>query len=280
VQHELTKSTSWVGLVVAAIVIAIWLGSLVFFAVVDIDLLTPAWLVPAILGRIFIHTGLFIVAHDAIHGAVYPLNASWNHAIGRLAVTLYAFLDYQKLSLNHWQHHRHPGCIDDPDFHHGNGFVWYFHFMKGYLNVKQTVIQLLGLGSCLAILYFGLHASLLNLALFWVIPIFLSTIQLFFFGTYLPHRSREGGSVAASNGENYHSATSSNFPPLISFFTCYHFGYHWEHHEYPTLPWYALPGSRQLALPKPPPIVAPDIHTSSINAVTTASEIKNHGRDT
>jgi beta-carotene/zeaxanthin 4-ketolase len=246
VQPELTKSTPWVGLVVAAIVFAIWLGSLVFCSLIDLELLAPVWIVPVMLGRIFIHTGLFIVAHDAIHGSVYPIDSRWNHAIGRLAVTLYAFLDYQKLSLNHRQHHLQPGRSGDPDFHHGNGLIWYLHFMKGYLDVKQTLVQLLGLGSFLVILYFGLHAALLNLALFWVIPIFVSTMQLFFFGTYLPHKS--------SNPENSHCATSSNFPSLISFFTCYHFGYHWEHHEYPTLPWYRLPSARQLAHQQPPPI--------------------------
>jgi beta-carotene/zeaxanthin 4-ketolase len=238
VQHEL-KSPPQVGIAIAAIVVAIWLGSLVFFSLIDIDLLIPIWIVPAILARMFIQTGLFIVAHDAIHGSVYPIDNRLNHAIGRLAVTLYAFLDYQKLALNHSQHHRHPGLSDDPDFHDSNGFMWYLQFMKGYLDVKQTVIQLLGLGSFLAILYFGLHASLLNLALFWVMPIFLSTIQLFFFGTYLPHR--------ASNPENSHRATSSNFHPIFSFFTCYHFGYHWEHHEYPALPWYCLPSARKIA---------------------------------
>jgi beta-carotene ketolase (CrtW type) len=110
--------------------------------------------------------------------------------------------------------------------------------MKGYLNFRQIVIQFFGIGAIFIILHFGLHIAVVNLCLFWILPIFLSTMQLFFFGTYLPHRS--------SKAENSHHAISSNYPPIWSFLTCYHFGYHWEHHEYPFLAWYDLPSVRQV----------------------------------
>jgi beta-carotene/zeaxanthin 4-ketolase len=240
VQHD-PKSRSLTGLVVAVAIVAIWGGSLALLLSLDIDRLTPIWILPAILGRTFVQTGLFIVAHDAIHGSVVPRDRRLNDAIGQLAVTLYAFLSYRQLTVNHWQHHRYPGQAQDPDFYDGfsgNSLIWYLKFMQGYLEIRQIVIQFFGIGSIFAILYFGFHASILNLFLFWVLPIFLSTIQLFFFGTYLPHRS--------SNAENSHSATSSNYPLIWSFLTCYHFGYHWEHHEYPSLPWYGLPSVRQV----------------------------------
>jgi beta-carotene/zeaxanthin 4-ketolase len=245
VQHD-PKLQSWKGIVVATIVVMLWIGSLIFLSSlaeplckrIDIFQLSPIWILIGILGRTFIQTGLFIVAHDAIHGSICSGNRKLNDAIGRLAVTLYAFLDYQKLAVNHWQHHRYPGQIKDPDFHDGNSFVWYLRFMKGYLNLRQIIIQLIGLGTVFVGLYFGVHIPIANLFLFWILPIFLSTIQLFFFGTYLPHRG--------SKTENSHQATSSNYPLIWSFLTCYHFGYHWEHHEYPWLAWYELPSVREV----------------------------------
>lgn len=231
-------SHSLKGLLVATIVAILWIGSLIFLSSIDIDRLLILWILLGILGRTFIQTGLFIVAHDAIHGSVMPKHRRLNDAIGRFMVTLYAVLDYQQLAVNHWQHHRQPGQADDPDFHDGNSFSWYLKFMKGYLNFRQIVIQFFGLGTSFIILYFGFHVPILNLFLFWILPIFLSTIQLFYFGTYLPHRSMKP--------ENSHHATSSNYPLIWSFLTCYHFGYHWEHHEYPFLAWYDLPSVRQV----------------------------------
>jgi beta-carotene/zeaxanthin 4-ketolase len=236
VQHK-PLAFSGKGLLVATTIVILWIGSLVFLSFIDILQLSPGWILLGILGRTFIQTGLFIVAHDAIHGSICPTNRKLNDAVGQFAVTLYALLDYQKLAVNHWQHHRQPGQASDPDFHDCNRFIWYLRFMKGYLNLRQIIIQFLGLGTIFIILHFGLHIPVSNLFLFWILPIFFSTMQLFYFGTYLPHR--------ASNPENSHQATSSNYSLVWSFLTCYHFGYHWEHHEYPFLAWYDLPSVRQ-----------------------------------
>lgn len=266
-QHDPKSQQPLTGILVATIVVIIWIASLVFFSSIDIDRSTYLWILPGILGRTFIQTGLFIVAHDAIHGSVFPNNRRFNDSIGRLAVTLYAFLDYQKLTINHWQHHRHPGQAEDPDFYDdfdGNILVWYLKFMQGYVNLKQIVIQFFGLGIAFIVLFFGLHIPLLNLFLFWVMPIFLSTMQLFFFGTYLPHRP--------GNMVNRHRATSSYYHPIVSFFTCYHFGYHWEHHEYPSLPWYSLPAVRQSIQPRLPKN-ATDVGNPSILRMMTRSPL-------
>ena len=53
-----------------------------------------------------------------------------------------------------------------------------------------------------------------NLVLFWVVPALASTLQLFTFGTYLPHR--------AEGEAPYRDA-------------------HREHHEVPHSPWWLLP---------------------------------------
>ncbi|MBW4459685.1 MAG: fatty acid desaturase [Nodosilinea sp. WJT8-NPBG4] len=218
---------------------ALWLSSLAGLLLVDIAQLNLLWMFAAILGRAYIQTGLFIVAHDAIHGVVAPSDRRLNHGIGRLAVSLYAPLSYQKLSTNHWRHHRYPGQAQDPDFHDGihRSFAsWYWKFMSGYLNGREKVVMLIKLIAIGLTLIIGFQISVINLGLFWLLPIVLSSMQLFLFGTYLPHRA---GQV------NPHSATSSNYPLVLSLLTCYYFGYHWEHHEYPHLPWYHLPSARQ-----------------------------------
>ena len=84
-----------------------------------------------------------------------------------------------------------------------------------------------------------LHVSVINIFLFWVIPILISSLQLFTFGIFLPHRQRN------EKYQDRHRAISNNYSVFWSFITCYHFGYHWEHHQYPNLPWYKLPLARQ-----------------------------------
>jgi beta-carotene/zeaxanthin 4-ketolase len=241
------------GLCVAAVIIILWISSLDLLLQVDLDRLILPFILASVLGRTFIQTGLFIVAHDAMHGNVLrPTNnvssavsRRCNNLIGQLAVTLYALLPYQKLVINHHQHHQFPGQPNDPDFHdgvHSSPFAWYRRFMQGYLDRQQQVILFFGIGAIFIALHWGLHVALANLFLFWIVPIVLSSMQLFFFGTYLPHR------LASNSAEDApHIIISSNYPPIYSFLTCYHFGYHWEHHQYPTLPWYALPVVRQLS---------------------------------
>jgi len=231
----------YTGILVASALFCLWFCSLIFLLSIDLTLTPSIWLVFALLGRTFIHTGLFIIAHDAIHGTVMPGQRQMNHGIGAIALGLYALLPYRKYFLKHWEHHGQPGQVGDPDFHdgiHTGVFAWYFKFMNGYLDIRQKWVLLIGMTIFFHSLRVGLHVSGVNLLLFWVLPIVLSSMQLFVFGTYLPHREQPRGL------DNLHHATSSNYPIFWSFLTCYHFGYHWEHHEYPHLPWYRLPSAR------------------------------------
>jgi beta-carotene ketolase (CrtW type) len=228
-----------VGGLLASAILALWIMSLGLLLYLDKSQLSSIWILPFVFGRTFIQTGLFIVAHDAIHESVSPRYSQLNHGLGRLASTLYAFLSYQQLSRKHRQHHQYPGQVHDPDFHDGihcNMFAWYLKFMRGYLDFRQSFFLLLGMGLVFVVFYFGFHVSPANLFLYWLLPIILSSIQLFLFGTYLPHRS--------NTTANAHHAVSSRFSVLWSFLSCYHFGYHWEHHEYPMVPWYQLPSMR------------------------------------
>lgn len=229
------------GVGIALLVITSWLTGLVVFLQMDIVSTAPWLLLPAILLQTFLTTGLFITAHDAMHGTVAPGMPALNHAIGTAAVLLYALFDYRKLRVKHWEHHRHPADSSDPDFHDGThrGVVaWYLHFMREYLSWQQIV----GMALVFNILQHIAGIPLMSLLLLWVFPALLSTVQLFYFGTYLPHREPEGGY------RNPHRAESNAYPMLLSFFSCYHFGYHYEHHECPSVPWWQLPATRRVFL--------------------------------
>lgn len=199
-----------------------------------------AFLLP---GQIFLWTGLFITAHDAMHGLIAPKYPKLNHAIGMLSTFLYAAFPYGKLKTAHMKHHEAPGDPTvDPDFHdgeHDNFFRWYFRFVGHYIGVVQIVIMAVVFN----VLEHLVGISVWNLLMFWVAPAILSTFQLFFFGTYLPHRKAEGP-------EDPHHARSNPYPPWLSFLTCYHFGYHREHHEWPYVPWWRLPAARKLSQEK------------------------------
>jgi beta-carotene ketolase (CrtW type) len=223
----------------------LWLFSLVWFLSLDISQIATLGLVVAVFARTFLHTGLFITAHDAMHGTVAPKNRKVNDLIGAITTTTYALLSFRALTQKHRLHHQHPASSDDPDFcdRHDydsshNALYWYLKFMGGYLDGKQLKILLVGMVLIFTGLSLGFHIPVSNLILFWVLPILLSSIQLFYFGTFLPHRR------SVKDYEDRHRARSSNYSKFWSFITCYHFGYHWEHHEYPHLPWYMLPSAK------------------------------------
>lgn len=222
------------GIIIAAVILFLWATSLGILLSIDVNNLQVLWIVPVIFWQTFLYAGLFITAHDAMHGVVFPDNLKINHLIGAITVFLYGLFDYKNLLKKHWLHHRYPATELDPDYHdrvHKSFFGWYFHFMKGYSNWKQ----LLGLSLVFLLLAEGFHVAKINLVLFWIIPSLLSSLQLFYFGTFLTHQEPKEGYT------NQYRATSNNLSPFWSFITCYHFGYHKEHHEHPHLPWWKLP---------------------------------------
>jgi beta-carotene/zeaxanthin 4-ketolase len=226
------------GILIAIIVISLWLSSLIILLSIDIEQLPWFLLIIAVLLRSFLHTGLFITAHDAMHGTVFPQHRQLNDFIGSLAARMYVFLPYKLLLEKHRLHHQYPASTKDPDFcedGNNNPILWYVSFMKGYLEGKQSWVVFIGMSLIFYPLWLGLNIGIYNLVLFWLLPIFISSIQLFSFGIFLPHHQPQDGYT------NCHRAKSSNFSVFWSFLTCYHFGYHWEHHEYPHLPWYKLP---------------------------------------
>ncbi|WP_410217249.1 fatty acid desaturase [Paracoccus sp. (in: a-proteobacteria)] len=185
-------------------------------------------------GLVWLSVGLFIIAHDAMHGAVVPGRPRANKAIGQLALWLYAAFSWRKLITKHMAHHRHAGTDDDPDFGHGGPVRWYFKFVFTYFGWRE--FWLLGGTVMLYALILGARWPYVA---FWALPSIAASIQLFVFGTWLPHRHDD------QPFPDRHNARSMRLSNPASLMTCFHFGgYHHEHHLHPTVPWWRLPRMR------------------------------------
>lgn len=234
------ETNSLLGITIGVTIILLWLLSLIRFLTLNLDTVSPLLIILGILIRTFLHTGLFITTHEAIHGVIAQ-EPKINNVIGHITSFLYALLSYKLLAENHRSHHRYPATKKDPDFYSSetnNFLLWYVNFMKEYQKGRQIWFLLSGM-TIIFFTFVFLHISLSNIFLFWVIPILISSLQLFTFGIYLPHRQSE------VDFKDRHNARSNDYPVLWSFIACYHFGYHWEHHQYPHLAWYKLPLARQ-----------------------------------
>ena len=222
------------GILIAILIISLWTISIITLFSLNLSQLQSVCIPIAILLQTFLYTGLFINAHDSMPGAVSPHHPKLNQAIGIISVLLYALFSYRQLLQKHWLHHHYPASKLDPDLHdgqHTNFFSWYFHFIQTHFSWTQIGHIVI----IFSVLKLGLHLSEMNLLLFWVLPSLLSSLQLFYFGTYLPHREPIDGYT------HPHRAQTIHFSTFWSFITCYHFGYHHEHHQYPSVPWWQLP---------------------------------------
>ncbi len=213
---------AWLAIHIGGIFLWEWGWTTAPFALVLI--VVQAWL----------STGLFIVAHDCMHGSFAPGRRGWNTVVGTLCLAAYAGLSYGALYPKHHAHHAAPGTADDPDFHAGaprQALPWFAHFFRGYYTHGQ-ILRI----TVAAVAYMLLGASLINIVAFWAVPALLALAQLFVFGTYLPHRHDD------TPFADTHNARSNSLSPLASLVTCFHFGaYHHEHHLKPQTPWWRLP---------------------------------------
>jgi beta-carotene/zeaxanthin 4-ketolase len=217
------------GLLIALVIILLWLAHLVYLLVfTEVSFTSPMTLVHIAI-QTYLYTGLFITAHDAMHGLV-SRNKLINNGVGRISTQLFAALSYSRLLEKHKLHHRFPGEEADPDYcvYSQNFWRWWFSFLKNYVKIWQIVI--------LAIVFNVLQiwVNQLNLVFFWILPSVLATFQLFYFGTYRPHRLPHTESMMP------HNARTQNGPHWWAMLSCYFFGYHFEHHESPHTPWWKL----------------------------------------
>ena len=238
---DLIRNDHRQGLRLAGLIGSAWLFTLLAGLRLPSDQLHPLLITGLVLLRSFLHTGLFIVAHDAMHGSLIPGQGALNRIIGQGCLWAYAGLNFRQCQKHHIQHHQTPGSKTDPDYRNAENpspLAWYARFLSHYLNTTQLV----RLVSCMGLLLFIMPANqdqpLLTLVLIYVLPLIISSWQLFVVGTLLPHRNN-GHEI-----DGLHQPISLNLHPALSFAACYHFGYHREHHNYPAVPWHQLPEVR------------------------------------
>jgi beta-carotene ketolase (CrtW type) len=239
----MTRETT-INLVLALLILMLWGGLLALGLWLRP---MPLLFAPVLIGAMSVaHVGLFIVAHDAMHGALVPAHPRLNRALGRLCLLLYVGFEYDHLLGPHRQHHLAPGTDDDPDFdsaHPASFWPWYVNFLRHYVTWRQPAIVLLVLLGGTAL---GLAPG--RLAMFWLLPCLLASLQLFGFGTFLPHR--HGAAFADA-----HRARGQDWPFWASLLSCFHFGSrHHLHHLRPGLPWWRLwRGGEAVHLVRPTP---------------------------
>lgn len=212
------------GLLIALIIILGWIGTLSSLLIMPLEYSNP-WFYLGFFLMVFLYTGLFITAHEAWHKNVSS-NSILNESIGKLCCILFVYNNYEKIKAGHYLHHSDCATENDPDFHPSRKFIpWIISFASFYIKPAQFLYMAI---TTSVLLYFFPTE---NIILFYIVPTFFSTLQLFYFGTYLPHR--------VEHVNKYHSGTQKR-NHLWAFISCYFFGYHYEHHASPGTPWWRL----------------------------------------
>ncbi len=226
----MTSGKSFKGILIALSVILLWLAHLIYSLLfVQVSAANP-WMYFHMVVQTHLFTGLFITSHDGMHGTITPGFNRTNRIIGTIAAFLYAGLSFNKLKSNHNKHHKMPGTAGDPDYcmRSQNFFVWYFTFMWRYITIWQILVMA-ALFNILLIWF-----SEVRLILLWIVPAFLSTFQMFYFGVYAPHRQPHVDDMMP------YRARTLKRNHLWAFLSCWFFGYHFEHHASPGTPWWDL----------------------------------------
>ena len=228
---------SLIGLTLAAAIIGGWLV-LHVYAMFFYTFSEHSWVTAPLLAACiaWLYVGIFIVAHDCMHGSLAPFRPRLNQIVGQICVFLYAGFHFRALNRKHHLHHRNAGLADDPDFHEAQPdrfWAWYMRFFREYFSWRELLI----IAVATNVYMFILGVPVVNVLMFWALPAIVSSVQLFTFGTYLPHRP------GATPFPDRHRARSNRYGWWLSLLTCFHFGYHHEHHELPDLPWWRLPAA-------------------------------------
>ena len=229
------RGQALIGLCLFALVLGSWLALhlwAVFFFKITAG---SGWLVlPIFIVQCWLSVGMFIIAHDAMHGSLAPGQARVNEAIGAFLLFIYAGFGWRKLRDAHFDHHLHAGTAADPDFNADNPrqfWPWYRLFLTRYFGWRSMVyVWTVVLGY-----FFVFDAPMENIVLLYGLPAIASSIQLFYFGTYRPHRHEKEAFV------DRHHARTNRYGVFASLMSRFHFGYHHEHHLSPSVPWWGLP---------------------------------------
>ena len=194
----------------------------------------------------WLFVGVFIVCHDAMHGTLVPGARRINAAVGTVLLFLYAGFGWRKLCDAHFTHHRCPGSERDPDFDERNpaSFTrWYAMFFSRYFGWRS----LLFVSVVVTLYWLVFDVPIWQIFVLYGLPALLSSLQLFYFGTYRPHNHAHDTAFA-----DEHNARSDAFGTAVSLASCFHFGYHLEHHRRPDVPWWALPAAKRAGVGQAP----------------------------
>ena len=229
------RRLNW-GLPLGFLVVTSW-ATVHIYSVFFHALSAPLWQTLGLIAlQCWLYTGMFIVAHDTMHGSFAPNRPKVNAVLGTGIMFIYAGFSWKSMRAAHHAHHDNSGRDGDPDFNLDNPhqfWPWYVKFFTQYFGWKQLAVLF---GFTLAYVFiFG--ANYLNTIVMWAVPAILSSVQLFYFGTYLTHRH-------AGEFADHHNARTNSYPHWLSLLTCFHFGYHHEHHLFPHEPWWRLPSRK------------------------------------
>jgi len=219
------------GVFIAILILFVWAGHLAYSLLfVELDLTNP-WMYLHIIVQGYLYTGLFITAHDAMHGNIHP-SKQVNTVLGTISVALFAGMSYKRLLKNHKLHHLHPATENDPDFYvkSQNFWVWLVVFFVRYLTVFQIVIMAVKYN--LMVHVFNLEP--ISVWVFWALAVVLGSLQLFGVGVYWPHK------LPHTHDMGIHKARTQPKNHLWAMVSCYFFGYHLEHHNNPRIAWWQL----------------------------------------
>lgn len=229
------QGSAFIGVGLAALIVGTWLG-VHAWAMFAFSITWASWpLVPLIFAlQCWLSVGMFIVAHDAMHGSLAPGRPRLNGAIGATVLFLYAGFGWRTLRDAHFDHHRYVGTARDPDFHApapDRFWVWYAAFLRRYFGWRSMVY----VWTVVLTYWLVLRVPAENILFLFGLPAIASSLQLFYFGTFRTH------SVDAHGFADRHNSRSEHWGMLPSLFSCFHFGYHHAHHLSPDVPWWRLP---------------------------------------
>ena len=229
-----------VGLALALTIAGSWLG-LHAYGMFVFELTWSNWPVALMMAMVqcWLSVGVFIVCHDAMHGSLVPGHPRINGAIGAVLLALYAGFAWKQMRDAHFIHHKLSGHAGDPDFdeHHPDDFLrWYGTFFRRYFGWRS----ILYVHTVVGIYWLVIGIPMVQIVLLYGLPALGSSLQLFYFGTFRPHCHHAEQPFA-----DRHNARSNDFGTLASLASCFHFGYHLEHHHRPDVPWWGLPAAKR-----------------------------------
>ena len=227
------------GLMLTGAIFAAWLSiHLYAMFVFELGWRTLPAAVAVALVQCWLSVGLFIASHDAMHGSLIPGGGRANDAIGGFLLFIYAGFAWKRMRDAHFAHHKAPGTASDPDYSadHPNRFwPWYGTFLRRYFGWQSIAF----VSTVVTTYWLVLGVPVEKIVLLYGAPAIASSMQLFYFGTYRPHRHLD------DEFADRHNARSDDFGTLASLVSCFHFGYHHEHHRAPHVPWWKLPAARK-----------------------------------